>query len=86
MKKAIRIILLLAVIGGGAYWWWTTQAGKNTNHILVSGNLELQQVDVSFKIAGKLVERPVTEGDLRQERPVTGTPGSVAASAAGIAR
>ncbi len=63
MKTAIRIILLLAVIGGGVYWWWTAQAGKNTNHILVSGNLELQQVDISFKIAGKLIERPVTEGD-----------------------
>ncbi len=63
MKTVIRIVLLLAVIGGGAYWWYTTQAAKHTNSITVSGNLELLQVDISFKIAGKLIERPVTEGD-----------------------
>jgi HlyD family secretion protein len=63
MKKAIRIILLLAILGGGAYWWWRTHDGSNTNRILVSGNLELEQVDISFKMAGRLIERPVTEGD-----------------------
>jgi HlyD family secretion protein len=63
MKKAIRIILLLAVVGGGAFWWWRTANAKPADRILVSGNLELTQVDISFKIAGRLVERTVTEGD-----------------------
>jgi HlyD family secretion protein len=63
MKKAIRIILLLAVVGGGAYWWWTTANAKPGDRILVSGNLELTQVDISFKTSGRLVERTVNEGD-----------------------
>ena len=63
MKKAIRIILLLAIIGGGVFWWWRTAHAKPADRIQVSGNLELTQVDISFKIAGRLVERTVTEGD-----------------------
>jgi HlyD family secretion protein len=63
MKKAIRIILLLALIGGGVFWWWRTANAKPADRIIVSGNLELTQVDISFKTAGRLVERTVTEGD-----------------------
>ena len=63
MKKAIRIILLLAIVGGGVFWWWRTANAKPADRIQVSGNLELTQVDISFKIAGRLVERTVTEGD-----------------------
>jgi HlyD family secretion protein len=63
MKKAIRIILLLAVIGGGVFWWWRTANAKPADRIQVSGNLELTQVDISFKTAGRLIERTVTEGD-----------------------
>ena len=54
MKKVIRIILLLAFIGGGTYYYMKS-SGKlddNTGKILVSGNLELTQVDLSFKTAG----------------------------------
>src|SRR5258708_37614717 len=63
MKKTIRIILLLAVVGGGAYWWWQSNHAANGTHILVSGNLELTQVDLSFKVAGRLTELNVREGD-----------------------
>jgi HlyD family secretion protein len=63
MKKAIRIILLLAIIGGGVFWWWRTANAKPADRIQVSGNLELTQVDISFKTAGRLIERTVTEGD-----------------------
>jgi HlyD family secretion protein len=63
MKKVIRIILLLAIIGGGAFWWWKAHAANDGNRIVVSGNLELTQVDISFKTSGRLVERTVTEGD-----------------------
>jgi HlyD family secretion protein len=35
----------------------------NGNAIRLSGNIELTQVNISFKIAGRLIERAVTEGD-----------------------
>jgi HlyD family secretion protein len=63
MKKVIRIVLLLALIGGGGYWWYQSANAKPGDRLLVSGNLELTQVDISFKMAGRLVERTVNEGD-----------------------
>jgi HlyD family secretion protein len=62
MKKVIRIVLLLAVVGGG-YWYWQNRNKQPANRIALSGNLELTQVDLSFKIPGKVVELNVREGD-----------------------
>jgi len=63
MKK--RILLFIVVAGAGvALWMWRTgQFSKPTNRILVSGNLELTLVDLSFKIAGRMTELTVREGD-----------------------
>jgi HlyD family secretion protein len=64
MKKRIRIVVLLLVLGGGGYWYWrSSRMNGNGDRILVSGNLELTQVDLSFKIPGRLVELNVREGE-----------------------
>jgi HlyD family secretion protein len=63
MKKRLLLILLLAALGTGAWMWRTGYFERNADKILVSGNLELTEVDLSFKIAGKLTERNVREGD-----------------------
>jgi len=62
MKKRIIILLLLAAAGGG-YWWWQQHSHGDGSRILVSGNLELTLVDISFKTAGRLIERTVDEGN-----------------------
>lgn len=61
--KRIVLLLLLAAAGGGGWYWWRAQNGNTGNRILVSGNLELTEVDISFKIPGRLTERLVNEGD-----------------------
>jgi HlyD family secretion protein len=63
MKKRIVIILLVVALGIGGYLWYTGAFARKGNSILVSGNLELTQVDLSFKTAGKLIERRVDEGN-----------------------
>jgi HlyD family secretion protein len=62
MKKRIILISLLAVVGVGAWMWQSGRFNKPSNRILVSGNLELTLVDISFKIAGRMTERLVDEG------------------------
>ena len=63
MKKRIVIILaLVAVAVAGVY----TYRGANKtpeNRVVVSGNIELTEVNIAFKTAGKLIERTVDEGD-----------------------
>ena len=63
MKKRILLILLVAALGTGAWMWRTGYFEHSGNKILVSGNLELTEVDLSFKVAGKLTELNVREGD-----------------------
>ena len=61
-RRAVLILLLLAAAGGGVWYWYFGAMSRNTNVIPVSGNLELTQVDLSFKTAGRMTELAVREG------------------------
>lgn len=61
-KTAVAaIVIVAAAVAGWSSWKWFRDG--NGNGIRVSGNIELTQVDIAFKIPGKLVERTVGEGD-----------------------
>jgi len=62
-KKLILVIVLVvvaAVVVIGSRSWFHRGDGRS---IRVSGNIELTEVNISFKIPGKLIERRVDEGD-----------------------
>jgi len=61
MKKAIIPILLLAA-GGYAYYKYRGSSRDTANRVVVSGNIELTEVNIAFKTAGRLIERNVDEG------------------------
>ncbi|HPT26099.1 MAG TPA: efflux RND transporter periplasmic adaptor subunit [Bryobacteraceae bacterium] len=62
MRKKLILIAILAAIGG--YWGYTRwRDGAEADTIRLSGNIELTEVDIAFKTAGKLVELNVDEGD-----------------------
>ncbi len=63
MKKVILIVLVLAVVAGAATLAYRSMHPEVSDRIMVSGNIELTQVDIAFKTAGRLVERLVNEGD-----------------------
>lgn len=64
MRKRV-IIILVVVIGAavGGVLWSERLGRQDPNRIKLSGNIELTQVDISFKVPGKLLERTVDEGD-----------------------
>ena len=63
MKKIIfRLLLLVILAAAGFYLWSMRFSHKNESQLPVSGNIELTQVDISFKVPGKLVELDVDEG------------------------
>jgi membrane fusion protein YbhG len=64
MPKRLRIILVVIVAAGAAMaWWWTHRATVDPHRLQLSGTIEVTQVDLAFKIPGRLLERPVDEGD-----------------------
>lgn len=65
MTKRKRLVLVplvaLLVIGGTQAWRWWTREPEGI--LLASGTIEATEVAVSFKIPGRVIERPVDEGD-----------------------
>jgi len=62
MKKRI-IIAVILLAAAGAVFAYKTAGRKPSNRIVVSGNIELNEINIAFKTAGRLVERTVDEGD-----------------------
>src|SRR5690242_16973629 len=64
MKKRIIVIAVVLVAVGVAAVYALRGWGRGpSNRIVVSGNLELTEVNIAFKTAGRLIERNVDEGD-----------------------
>lgn len=65
MKKRLIILAAVVVIGGGiaAYWQLSSRWRAQSDQIEVSGNLEVTDVELSFRLPGWVKERPVDEGD-----------------------
>ncbi len=67
MRKVILSVVLLAALGTAGVLTYRSLHPETTDRILVSGNIELTQVDIAFKTSGRLVERTVDEGDTVQK-------------------
>ena len=63
MKKLLIIIPILLAIGGYVYYHFTLDEDVNNLYLKVSGNIEATEVDVGFKIAGRIMDLGVQEGD-----------------------
>jgi HlyD family secretion protein len=61
MRRILIPILVIATVGL-VYFYVVRQPGQNPNRITVSGNIEVTEVQVSFKISGRVAERLVDEG------------------------
>ena len=62
-KRIIPILIVLAAAGGVAMYVFHGMGRSQTGRIVVSGNIELTEVNIAFKTAGRLIERTVDEGD-----------------------
>jgi HlyD family secretion protein len=64
MPKRLRIILAVIVAAVAATaWWWTHRKTEDPHRVYLSGTIEVTQVDLAFKIPGRLLARIVDEGD-----------------------
>ena len=63
-QKVLPLIVLLVVVGAGAAAWQLGLVGARPadDKLRVSGNIEVTDVQVAFKIPGRVEQRPVDEG------------------------
>ena len=60
--RPIVIILAVAAAAAGGYWWWSAK-GRSDGPLVLQGNVEVRQVNLGFKVAGRIKELFVDDGD-----------------------
>src|SRR6266404_5732710 len=63
MSKRTMILVVLAGLGVAGALAFRSFRKAPDNNIRISGNIELTQVNIAFKVSGRLIERAVDEGD-----------------------
>ncbi len=65
MANTSTRLIVLAIAGlaaAGGVWWWAHQTAPNSDLVL-QGNVEVRQVNLGFKVGGRLQVLDVDEGD-----------------------
>jgi membrane fusion protein YbhG len=62
-KKLVLPLAVVALASLGALVWWRMSSAKNLKPIRLSGNIEVTDAELSFKIPGRVEARPVDEGE-----------------------
>lgn len=73
MKKRVRVIILiiLVVAAAAAIYTYAFRTELHPDRLTISGNIEVTEVPLAFKIPGRLTERLVDEGDsVKRGQPV----------------
>ncbi|MEW6186152.1 MAG: efflux RND transporter periplasmic adaptor subunit [Thermodesulfobacteriota bacterium] len=61
-KKIIVPVVLMVAVAAAAYFYFQNGRKAEGSDLRVSGNIEVTSVEASFKIPGRVEERPVREG------------------------
>jgi len=63
-KKRIVPLILIVALAVGAFFYFRKGEGPGKGGLRISGNIEITTVEASFKIPGRVAERPVREGQV----------------------
>jgi HlyD family secretion protein len=63
MKKRIVIIIVVLALAGAGVYAFRGMNHKPDHRLMISGNIELTEVNIAFKTSGRLIERNADEGD-----------------------
>jgi len=66
MRRKWSTTLALVLLIGGTSFFTLACRGSKGAHLKLTGNIEVIQVEASFRVAGKVLERPVDEGQTVQ--------------------
>src|SRR5262245_29490487 len=62
MRRRLIILALALVLAAEGAWWWFTQTPA-AGPLVLTGNVEVRQVNLGFKVSGRIKQLRVDEGD-----------------------
>lgn len=62
MLRRILVIVVLLAVGGGALWMWQ-QRERGDGLLTLYGNVDVRQVELAFRVDGRIDEVMLEEGD-----------------------
>jgi len=63
MAKRIVLLLVVAALAGGGWYWYQSQQRREDGVITLYGNVDVRPVELAFRVAGRIDEVLVDEGD-----------------------
>jgi HlyD family secretion protein len=64
LARVLLIMLIIAAAGGGAYAWYrVTHPREDDTQLALQGNIDVRQVNLAFKVDGRIASLEVDEGD-----------------------
>jgi len=62
-RIAIPIVVLVLLGAGGFYFWHSRASGPDARDLVLYGDVDVRQVDLAFKVEGRIANLAVDEGD-----------------------
>ncbi|MDE2369926.1 MAG: secretion protein HlyD [Burkholderiales bacterium] len=62
-KKPLIAVAVIALLTSGAYAWWRHQGGGEPTVAALYGNVDIRDVNLAFRVGGRVAEVKVDEGD-----------------------
>lgn len=66
MRKLIAAIFVAALIAIAIWAYHNYEEKKHSNDIVLYGNVDVRQVDLGFRVSGRVISMPFQEGDFVQ--------------------
>lgn len=63
MKKKIMLLFILLIAVAGSLYYYSNRQKPDSNVLELFGNIEIRQVDLGFRVEGKIAKMLVEEGD-----------------------
>lgn len=72
MRRLIALILMAALIGVVIWAYYNFERKQHSNDIILFGNVDVRQVDIGFRVNGRVISMPFQEGDVVQPGTLMG--------------
>ena len=63
IARRFFVLLLLAGVAGAGAWYYAHHRPKNDGRLILQGNVDVRQVNLAFKVDGRIETLSVDEGD-----------------------